>query len=259
MKSFIWYQLASAALLTRRCAALSQPSPSPRLQNVVDVPSFSGVGITSILPVPSTSDEYYVGTKRGKVKRIKMIPEQFGDAHQTVSIDDIEDANGRQLKPYPVFSMMSVPNGEGDNHDLLTGGGDRYATVWRRGERGWEAVEQLGPHTGWVKDLASASVDGKTFVFSIGCNCIEVWSADRGRYKHMHKLQIESSVESGSTLSSDLLCLATYSELGVIYLLAGGVDGRIHRWEIHSNTFRNAGVISAHDGRGTTVASNAGR
>ena len=78
----------------------------------------------------------------------------------------MEDANGKSLKPYPVFSMMSVPNNEDCNnsHDLLAGGGDRFVTVWRKSKREnckvdihnvvWEVEDQLGPHTEWVKDLA---------------------------------------------------------------------------------------------------------
>jgi len=46
----------------------------------------------------------------------------------------MEDANGKSLKPYPVFSMMSVPNNEDCNnsHDLLAGGGDRFVTLGHR-------------------------------------------------------------------------------------------------------------------------------
>ena len=74
----------------------------------------------------------------------------------------------------------------------------------------------------------------------------------------------------GSTLSSDLLCLATYSERGSAnnsngaidnptnYLFAGGVDGRIHRWTIsisHGNKkCSNAGVMAAHNGRVNAMA-----
>lgn len=130
--------------------------------------------------------------------------------------------------------------------------------------------DQLGPHTGWVKDMASCSltanlqagpsnVDNGAFIFSIGCNCIEVWSAVDGAYQHVQKLQIESSVEMGSTLSSDLLCIATYSEFdadgaNTNNLVAGGVDGRIHRWTIQDNNFLDSGAISAHDGRVNALA-----
>ena len=252
--------------------------------DVHHIASLDDIGITSILPVPSTSaNYYYIGTKRGKVKQV-IIPEDLQDTmqqQQRIQIQDIDDANGKSLKPYPVFSMMSVPNHDNDdigehNYDLLTGGGDRYVTVWRRNNEGeWTVVDQLGPHTGWVKDLASCHFstnvlqsdpesinDERIFIFSIGCNCIEIWSAIDGRYKHIHKLQIESSVEMGCTLSSDLLCLATYSgnddnDIGQAkesYLFAGGVDGCIHRWTLHNNKFLNAKVLSAHDGRVNAIA-----
>lgn len=263
-----------------------QPSQNLQVQqNVIHhIPSFAGVGITSILPVPSTNGKlFYVGTKRGKVKQIEL-PEDLRDASQAIHIRDIVDANGKTLKPYPIFSMISMKRGNKENsHDLLAGGGDRHVTVWREstkvmgeGALSWKVVDQLGPHTGWVKDLASCSCscsansmqhgsdceDDVLYIFSIGCNCIEVWSAVDGRYQHERKLQIESSVEMGSTLSSDLLCLATHSECGkdgsnTNYLFAGGVDGRIHRWRLHNNNnnnFPTAGVISAHDGRVNAMA-----
>lgn len=84
-------------------------------QNIFhDVPSFAGIGITSILPVPSANDEYYVGTKRGKVKRITLPAIQLRDdaSDDEIQVFDIEDANGKALKPYPIFSLMSVPNVE---------------------------------------------------------------------------------------------------------------------------------------------------
>ncbi|KAL7527103.1 hypothetical protein ACHAXR_001804 [Thalassiosira sp. AJA248-18] len=246
-------------------------------QNIFHVPTFAGVGVTSILPVPSTDGDYYVGTKRGKVKQVTLPARALNDAlqdeSQAIQVLDIEDTKGATLKPYPVFSMISVPINDNTTHDLLTGGGDRYITVWRKDKEDmvWMVEERLGPHTGWVKDLASCHCpsnslptnspcagDG-TFIFSIGCNCIEVWSiADEG-YKHEHKLQIESSVEMGSTLSSDLLCLATYSECGATgantnYLFAGGVDGRIHRWAICNNEFAHAEATSSHDGRVNAMA-----
>ena len=67
----------------------------------------------------------------------------------------MEDANGKSLKPHPVFSMMSVPNNEDCNnsHNLLAGGGDRFVTVWRKSKREnskvdvhnvvWEVEDQL--------------------------------------------------------------------------------------------------------------------
>ena len=88
-------------------------------QNIFHVPSFAGIGITSILPAPSeyyssANDEYYVGTKRGKVKRITLPAIQLRDdaSDDEIQVFDIEDVNGKALKPYPIFSLMSVPNVE---------------------------------------------------------------------------------------------------------------------------------------------------
>ena len=93
------------------------------------------------------------------------------------------------------------------------------------------------------------------------CKGIEVWCTIDGVYKHVHKLQIDSSVKLGCTLSSDLLCLATADEESKSkeknYIFAGGVDGRIHRWSIHSSSndkFLSAGSFSAHDGRVNDLA-----
>ena len=58
-------------------------------------------------------------------------------------------------------------------------------------------------------------------------------------WEHVYKLTIDSCKEQGSTLSSDLLCLSTFSFTcnshnadPVRILFAGGVDGRIHVWSI---------------------------
>lgn len=74
----------------------------------------------------------------------------------------------------------------------------------------------------------------------------------------MCKLEIESSVEMGSTLSSDLLCLTAFKCNDSLnsYLVAGGVDGRLHRWTLpnpdglkKSSDITKAGVVAAHNGR----------
>ena len=275
---------ASFAIIKSNCNVNLIDDASKHQALFHHIPSFVGVGITSILPVPSStySNSYYVGTKRGKIKQLDILDDDMQDApskqkmiqHQ---IHDIEDVtNGKRLKPYPIFSMMSVPNDNSDScdHDLLAGGGDRYVTVWRKDKENdsgaWKVVDQLGPHTGWVKDLASINYaiqstndssiddDGNICIFSIGCNCIEVWSVIDGKYQHIHKLQIDSSIEMGCTLSSDLLCLTTFSEHTACddsstisnYLFAGGVDGRIHQWTVHNkDEYVNAGVVSAHSER----------
>ena len=260
------------------------------------------MGVTSILPDPSKVDDdhntisFYVGTKRGKLKKVTMKSSHvLRDDHADIAIQDIiHNMEEKHKTPYPIFSMTSLPTtttdkgrSNDDGHVILAGSGDRYITVWEEqdvdaAESSWRIQEKLGPHTGWVKDLALSSKqegEKERFIFSIGCNCIEVWKTnmldDGGgarRYDHVHKLKIESSVDMGMTLSSDILCLATSSlfhnsivadqtkkkqqeELkqsnDIYWLFAGGVDGRIHRWTICNNSFRDAEVVYApgHDGR----------
>ncbi|KAK1746735.1 hypothetical protein QTG54_002079 [Skeletonema marinoi] len=194
-----------------------------------------------------------------------------------------EDGGSKRKTPYPIFSLMSLPIHH-HHHHVLSGSGDRYITIWEHDKRkhpnngvsSWRIKAKLGPHTGWVKDLASSlpnpdrndQDNEEKFIFSIGCNCIEVWRTINGEsYDHIHKLMIESSVEMGSTLSSDILCLATSPSYNCntrqmseqekqqdhhsYYLLAGGVDGRIHQWTICNNSFPDAKVVyvPGHDGR----------
>lgn len=89
--------------------------------------SFSGVGVTSILPVPNTrllSDDdignpdksdrdnllsFYVGTKRGLMKKITMNTKRAAHNDDDVHIQFIEEeeTDGSKHKtPYPIFSMM---------------------------------------------------------------------------------------------------------------------------------------------------------
>lgn len=327
---FLFSQSASTAMVMAMSMSMSQSSQFHHRA----IPSFDGVGVTSIVSVPilpsnspssSSSvhaddteydDQYYVGTKRGRVVHISLPPPSSISKSSSVQIHDIlsddhinDDAKRGDMKlisrPYPIFSLMCVlQNGcneeeYGNDYELLAGGAVRYVTVLRRRGRKqhrdgrqlherefWLMEEQLGPHTGWVKDMAMFKMqqtnDGNVvFIFSIGCNCIEVWSRNGGNYQHKHKLKIESSVQMGSTLSSDILCLATasISKLnndddddddnkidGSIYLLlAGGVDGRIHLWTmtttksetVHGNTstiFDCVGSIPAHQGRVNSMA-----
>lgn len=297
---------------------------------------FAGVGVTSILLPPVVPKEeadddgdddslyFYVGTKRGKMKKVTItfVRHDYDDVdvqYENCIIQSIEnndshhDRGSSNKTPYPIFSMMSLfinSSRRGDNRQVvLTGSGDRYITIWEEQEvdkkkqplkhphqqehhdnhngggavslssSSWRIKERLGPHTGWVKDLASShpipsyynknEQEDDRFIFSIGCNCIEVWkTSNRGnQYSHVHKFMIESSVDMGTTLSSDILCLATSlpscyyynnncTDHPYYYLLAGGVDGRIHRWTLSScsnNSFLDAveGAVCSrgHDGR----------
>lgn len=349
--------LANAMSIHPLGADKAQLKPSPPMnmmdqKTLVHIPSFAGIGVTNILSPPAsipgeeTTNEslsavlFYVGTKRGKLKKVTFSTSSFrpenvhgeaqdhvnarGGEEMRVHVEDIQDANGKILKPYPIFSMigMRARNGSSTCTHILTGGGDRYITVWEPSHEtisaeddvenknsisittttssepnGWIVKTQLGPHTGWVKDLASFTTyshtasdsrnnvdidNNDTMVFSIGCNCIEVWkyTTATNEYQHFKKLQIESSAEMGCTLSSDLLCLETYSyspsnglhEDGNYnhddarrYLFAGGVDGRLHQWELILNKnsedthgqkeiqrksfVGNVVATAAHDGR----------
>ena len=236
---------------------------------------------------------FYVGTKRGKMNKVTMNTKTkaHSDHDYVHNIQCIEDGQEAAKKtPYPIFSMMSLSSNHHHYHHILSGSGDRYITIWEEQQDkqhhhhpdSWKVKAKLGPHTGWVKDLASSippcsdavrvrDDDEEMFIFSIGCNCIEVWRTVNGHsYDHVHKLMIESSVEMGSTLSSDILCLATspsyhyyntqqssseeetQPDYHSYHLLAGGVDGRIHQWTIFDNkSFHDANVVCApgHNGR----------
>jgi hypothetical protein len=272
--------------------------------HVQHISELDGVGITSILPLPlifthypvqvdDNSNTICVGTKRGKIVFV-MLHQSDGvstDSEKklfnSIKVDlfsEQVDTSGFELKSYPIYSMIDVQKHSSNNIfgiDVLAGGGDRYITVWEctgksesENNKLLKMKQQLGPHTGWVRDLALSNHltkndnecnNDRRVVFSIGCNCVEVWIYNKEIYDHLCKLQIESSVDMGSTLSSDLLCLATYSCNGNgtdsgehdMYLVAGGVDGRLHRWKApesvdglkKSSEFQQKGVISAHNGR----------
>jgi hypothetical protein len=139
---------------------------------------------------------------------------------------------------------------------MFSGGADRFVTVLEKEKMDdsdkWTIVQRLGPHTGWVKDIVYCTTkfpSDSVLLFSIGCNCIEVWkmeeTSQRSMFCHWKKLTIESSVAMGCTLSSDLLCLGIYKGE---YLFAAGVDGRVHLWKI-CESLQKADVLAAHDGR----------
>eukprot|EP00986_Skeletonema_menzelii_P010031 scaffold4721_cov134-Skeletonema_menzelii.AAC.6 len=231
------------------------------------------------------------------MKKVTMNTRMSTHNDDYVHIECIEKRESAAKTPYPIFSM-SLSSVHHHYHHVLLGSGDRYITIWEEeqqdkqqhqdgGVSPWRIKAKLGPHTGWVKDLASSispysdavvnddddqchTKQEDTFIFSIGCNCIEVWRTVNGQsYDHVHKLMIESSVEMGSTLSSDILCLATspsyhyntsqsseretQQDYHSYYLLAGGVDGRVHQWTICNNnsSFQDAKVVCApgHNGR----------
>jgi len=178
--------------------------------------SFAGIGVTSILPCghvflddrirnPDDVDEdnllsFYVGTKRGKMKKITMSTKRKAhddDVHIECIEQMEEDGGSKRKTPYPIFSLMTLPiHHHHHHHHVLSGSGDRYITIWEHDKRkhpnngvsSWRTKAKLGPHTGWVKDLASSlsnpdindQDNDENFIFSIGCNCIEVWRTING-------------------------------------------------------------------------------
>lgn len=193
-------------------------------------------GISS-LSFNSFDHSVYMGTKRGRLKKIVCFEQDEDQLVRCIetSLDDVE-TNNKALKPYPIYSLHTCHNGK----TIFCGGGDRYITIWSFHLDCWSITQRLGPHTGWVKDLATFN---ELYLFSIGCNCIEIWDIPN-KYKHYKKLEIQSCSKFGATLSSDLLCLGVHET----FLFAGGVDGRIHKWDI-GNEFKYHEAVSVHDGR----------
>ena len=100
------------------------------------------------------NEKNYVGTKRGKLKEVQVKwsdSDSFctGAVTDEITVEDLQDTNGNILKPYPIFSMMHVgtnshvPVSASDDGStrigacILTGGGDRYITVWETIWRIW--------------------------------------------------------------------------------------------------------------------------
>ncbi|CAJ1966726.1 unnamed protein product [Cylindrotheca closterium] len=208
-------------------------------------------GITSLLK-EEKSGTILAGTKSGEVL-------QSMDNAMTWT-----QLSGYNHKPkYPVYSLAVETKASNDNDKnsklgrIFCGRGDRYISVWDTEIK--EYVQRLGPHTGWVQDLAYN--EDAQILYSIGCNCIEVWDCSGrdtsdGSIRHISKLSVENSVLA-STLSSDLLrlCLVdgqhvssdkergkgTKAEKKII--MFSGVDGRIHL----RSSYRQTSLV--HKGR----------
>lgn len=172
-----------------------------------------------------------------------------------------------QQKPYPIYSMKFFVVKDG-NIGLACGGGDRYLTIWQVNatmgsssiiDADWRIHATLGPHTGWVKDVAFDGLNHR--LYSIGCNCIEAWGINESMsWHHLKKRTIESSPD-GATLSSDLLCLtmenSNLEDTAAPTLLSAGVDGRVHVWPndlIDACNLRPLRSVRAHDGRVNAIA-----
>lgn len=222
------------------------------------------VGVTSLFTrlshqqKDSNEIQVFAGTKRGKIHHFKYSVSD--DVMQSLGeVQDDEDL--MDSSPFPIFSMTSTTSRSFDNKNnaasgapfqLFCGGGDRYISIWQEHEQGkkWSCLQRLGPHTGWVKDVLFDHNTGT--LHSIGCNCIESWKRnDDLLWNHAATRSIESSLEEGATLSSDLLCLCATDDIDCFF--AGGVDGRIHAWSFDATVKDPLYSIRAHDGRINTM------
>ncbi len=233
---------------------------------------------------PQSQQQLYIGTKRGRLKELfidsnhnyierEITNNYYNDnEHQYQHQQNQNNDNSFTLKPFPIYS---IDQGYYQSSELIIcGGGDRYITIWQKktndtkdnnyndhdhqdhqDHQDWSISSQLGPHTGWVKDIIYD--ESNQLIYSIGCNCIEVWSSnDTIIWRHEQKLTVDSCKDKGSTLSSDLLCLCLVRNYSyhnnndmddecnssdsssknhcddIKFLYAGGVDGRIHKWTI---------------------------
>jgi WD40 repeat protein len=193
--------------------------------------SSSLTGVTALLPL-SPPQGVVVGDKQGILHQQRLTENGPAQTATTTTIEAIffgRHINGAiNRRPSPTFCLTSN-NSNGSNGTIIfSGAGDRYVSVWEQDDNGhWVFVDALGPHTGWVRDVLFDTMSGH--LYSIGCNCIETWSqSDGGRWEHRGKSTIESSVQEGVTLSSDLLCLCDSVSP---YFFSGGVDGRVHVWD----------------------------
>lgn len=223
---------------------------------------FPDTGVTSLHPwvwmesdddiaeeSSSTKNLLIAGTKNGRI----LFAEPNEDWGQ-INTDD--DSLKITKNRYPIYSLTSSAS------HLFCGAGNRYISVWSRSveptESGKQELfhyqQQLGPHTGWVKDLVYDNHNN--LLHSIGCNCIETWDCFAVPFQHSIKRSIESSPTMGTTLSSDLLCLCLVESQHSMhhYLLSGGVDGRIHVWASNPADLGQSNIeplcsITAHGGR----------
>lgn len=207
-----------------------------------------GTGVTSlhVLDLKAAGNiktrACFAGTKRGTIQPYLL---------SNTLPEPLEELNDPTSSKFPVFSITSCPiDGCIGSFQLICGGGNRYISIWKSSKEGiLEFSQKLGPHTGWVKDVACDSQ--RNVIHSIGCNCIESWeqSGDGSviSWCHAKKRSIESCPNQGSTLSSDLLSLCMDEDTDSLY--AGGVDGRIHTWSLDVSIQNPLQTIGAHTGR----------
>ena len=188
----------------------------------------------------STTRTLFGGTKRGLVLQYRL-----DDVDKSVVL--IKEYQTPVFNRFPIYSMISRETNNGIT-ELFCAGGDRYISVWQLSTNNLEFKQRLGPHTGWVKDVALDSQRG--LLYSIGCNCIETWGLTETMEKecyHVSTRSVKSSPQEGSTLSSDVLCMAMQGDESCLYV--GGVDGRIHVWSSDVSIQHPLQSVSASDGR----------
>lgn len=153
----------------------------------------------------TTTDEIllvFVGTKYGE---LVTLPFEFRNATWLLARHvPVEWPSRKQTatgkSPFPNYCIASVP-GKTETM-LLVGSADRYVHIWQRKHQSnsgdsnhrWNLTQRLGPHTGWVKSLATLpsvshlivnnsncainpiNTDSEHHRFvSVGCNRIECW------------------------------------------------------------------------------------
>jgi len=188
-------------------------------------------GISSL--VSSPDGMIVVGTKTGRI----LVSHRTRNMQQDTVWHELDKE--QYITNYPIYSLAV-----GDDL-MFAGAGDRYVSVWTQKGVSFNFQGKLGPHTGWVKDLAYCQ--NSKLLYSIGCNCVESWDiTDTSTIRHVSKRSIENSPDTGSTLSSDLLSLCLVDGH---CLLSGGVDGRIHVWSLDPLEMEPVLSSRIHDGR----------
>jgi len=210
-----------------------------------------GTSGTTSLHWVSEDSSLVIGTKKGEIYQSFLdFDDLMGKQQDRINNVFDEMKNDQWIKleskdyktKYPIYSTAMISQDEyADPYGnfLCFGSGDRWISVWKQNQlTGYEFMQKLGPHTGWVKSLV---YDNRNrLLHSIGCNCIETWDCSNliqgnknPMISRMAKRSIENSPTLGTTLSSDLLCLCllpAIDEGSSSLLVSGGVDGRIHMW-----------------------------